>query len=88
MVDGRAVLATVAIDVPDTVQGTILARVDRLDQQARSVLQYAAVLGRHFSHELLKAVAGDGDLAPALDALGGRSSSSPRAPTTGRSSTH
>jgi len=65
VVDGVALLATVDVDVPDTVQGTILARVDRLDAPARSVLQHAAVLGRTFGHELLEEVVADGDLADA-----------------------
>jgi adenylate cyclase len=69
VVDGRAVLARIELDVPDTVQGTILARVDRLDPQARSVLQHAAVLGRSFSSELLEAVVGEGDLGEPLSAL-------------------
>jgi adenylate cyclase len=69
VVDGRAVLAKVALDVPDTVQGTILARVDRLDPRVRSVLQHAAILGRSFSHELLEAVCGNGTLDQALDTL-------------------
>ena len=69
VVDGSAVLATVDVDVPDTVQGTILARVDRLDARARSVLQHAAVLGRTFTTDLLEAVVGDGPLGDALAAL-------------------
>jgi adenylate cyclase len=69
VVDGAAVLAKVEVDIPDTVQGTILARIDRLDAAARSVLQHAAVLGRSFSADLLEAVAGDGDVTRALDDL-------------------
>jgi adenylate cyclase len=69
VVEGQVVLAKVALEVPDTVQGTILARVDRLDPRARSLLQNAAVLGRSFSHALLEGVAGDGDLSGTLEAL-------------------
>jgi len=69
VVDGTAVLAQVEVEIPDTVQGTILARVDRLDTGARAVLQHAAVLGRSFSGDLLDAVAGNGDIAGALDSL-------------------
>jgi len=69
VVDGQAVLARLEVEVPDTVQGTILARVDRLDAQARSVLQHAAVIGRNFSTDLLEAVVGTGDIRPHLDSL-------------------
>ena len=66
---GKAVLAKVEVEIPDTVQGTILARVDRLDQRTRSVLQHAAVLGRGSTTELLEAVVGDGTVAGDLAAL-------------------
>ncbi len=69
VVDGAAVLAAIEVDVPDTVQGTILARVDRLDTDARSVLQHASVLGRSFGHELLEEVVGNADLSTSLGAL-------------------
>jgi adenylate cyclase len=69
VVDGRVVLAKVELEIPDTVQGTVLARVDRLDPRARAVLQHAAVLGRSFSADLLEAVAGDGEVTDALEAL-------------------
>jgi len=54
--DGRATLADVDVDIPDTVQGTILARIDRLGRPDRQVLQYAAVVGRDFSSDLIEAV--------------------------------
>ena len=69
VVEGRAVLAKVEVDIPDTVQGTILARVDRLDLRTRSVLQHAAVLGRGSTTELLEAVVGDGAVSDELAAL-------------------
>jgi tetratricopeptide (TPR) repeat protein len=69
VVDGTAVLAKVEVEIPDTVQGTILARVDRLDARARAVLQHAAVLGRSFSSDLLTAVAGNGDVSRSLEDL-------------------
>ncbi len=67
--DGRAVLAKVEVEIPDTVQGTILARVDRLGGAERSVLQHAAVLGRSFSAELIGAVLDGGDAEKALQGL-------------------
>ena len=42
--------------VPDTVQGLIMARMDRLPEQHKRVLQTAAVLGREFALDLLRAV--------------------------------
>jgi class 3 adenylate cyclase/tetratricopeptide (TPR) repeat protein len=69
VVDGTAVLAKVEMDVPDTVQGTILARMDRLGPRERSLLHHAAVIGRSFSTELLEAVIGDDGVSSALDEL-------------------
>jgi adenylate cyclase len=59
VVDGVAVLAKVDVTIPDTVEGTILARVDRLGARERSVLQHAAVIGRTFSTTLIDAVMGE-----------------------------
>jgi class 3 adenylate cyclase/tetratricopeptide (TPR) repeat protein len=42
--------------VPDTVQGLIMARMDRLPEEHKRVVQTAAVLGREFPLELLGAV--------------------------------
>jgi tetratricopeptide (TPR) repeat protein len=69
VVDGTAVLAKVEVEIPDTVQGTILARVDRLDARARAVLQHASVLGRSFASDVLATVAGNGDVPASLDNL-------------------
>src|SRR5205807_10093084 len=41
--DGRAVLDSTEVDIPESVQGTILARVDRLQPAERGLLQRAAV---------------------------------------------
>jgi adenylate cyclase len=60
VVDGRAALATVELEVPDTVQGTILARIDRLEARERDVLHHAAILGRSFPVDLVEAVVGRG----------------------------
>ncbi len=40
-------------EVPDTVQGVLMARIDRLPEETRRVLQTASVLGREFSLGLL-----------------------------------
>jgi tetratricopeptide (TPR) repeat protein len=69
VVDGKAVLAKVELDIPDTVQGTILARIDRLASGERSVLQLAAVIGRTFPTDLLGDVAGNGEIGSTLEHL-------------------
>lgn len=53
-----------AWSVPETLQGLILARFDRLEPGQRRVLQVASVIGREFSLALLAGVLPD--LAPAL----------------------
>jgi tetratricopeptide (TPR) repeat protein len=40
--------------VPDTVQGVLMARIDRLPEEPKRLLQTASVLGREFSLSLLK----------------------------------
>ncbi|MDE2435388.1 MAG: hypothetical protein KGM49_03915, partial [Sphingomonadales bacterium] len=50
------------LEIPPTVRAVVAARIDRLPQQARHVLQYAAVMGMTFSEALLAETAG---LAPA-----------------------
>jgi class 3 adenylate cyclase len=46
------------VAIPDTLQGVIMARIDRLDHQAKRVLQVASVIGRNFSYKLLAQVLG------------------------------
>jgi len=46
------------IAVPGTLQGAILARLDRLTEDARQALQMAAVIGRRFQVEILRGLAG------------------------------
>lgn len=41
-------------EIPDTLQGVLAARIDRLTPEAKRVLQVAAVLGRQFSASLLE----------------------------------
>lgn len=45
-----------AIVVPDTVQGVLMARIDRLPEEMRKVLQTASILGREFSLRMLRAI--------------------------------
>ena len=56
--------------LPATLQGSLLARLDRLGA-VREIAQEAAVIGREFAYELLAAVSGRGDaeLPRGLDQL-------------------
>ena len=54
------------IDVPDTIQGVLSARIDRLPETHKRVLQTASVLGREFSPRLLGKI---WDGSGSLDAL-------------------
>ena len=44
------------VDVPETVEALLTARLDRLSPPARDLLQAAAVIGRTFSYQVLKMV--------------------------------
>ena len=44
--------------IPDTLQGVIMARVDRLDEDVKHVLKVASVIGRSFLFRVLAAIAG------------------------------
>jgi len=44
------------LDVPPTVHGVLAARIDRLPERERSLLQTAAVIGRKFTEPLLRRV--------------------------------
>jgi class 3 adenylate cyclase/tetratricopeptide (TPR) repeat protein len=57
------------VELPDTVENVVLARVDRLPPEAQEVLRAGAVLGRRFSLALLERVLGDAPAAGALSAL-------------------
>lgn len=50
------------LEVPRTLQGLIMARVDHLEERPRETLQYAAVIGRTFSRRLLDHVMADDNL--------------------------
>lgn len=54
-----------ALELPDTVEGTIRSRLDRMDPHSREVLCYASVIGREFDHDILAALRPDD---PQLDA--------------------
>jgi class 3 adenylate cyclase/tetratricopeptide (TPR) repeat protein len=52
--------------VPDTIQGIIMARLDRLGEQGKRAVQLASVIGRQFLKRLLARIAG---LTHELDGL-------------------
>jgi class 3 adenylate cyclase/tetratricopeptide (TPR) repeat protein len=59
------------IPLPKTVQAVIAARIDRLDDATKQVLEAAAVIGRELSHAILTRVCGlpDDDLLQAIQRL-------------------
>ena len=58
-----------AAGIPDTVQGVIMARLDRLPHSAKHLLQIASVLGREVSPKLLKRIRPAGDFDAELSEL-------------------
>ena len=57
--NGHVVLtrAVGTIDVPDTIQDVLVARLDRLADDARHAIQVASVIGREFALRLLERIA-------------------------------
>ena len=56
VIEGGKVVATRAIesaDVPETLQGVLAARIDRLTSETKRALQHAAVIGRIFQERVL-----------------------------------
>jgi len=46
------------IQVPDTVQGIIAARMDRLEESLKRIMQVASVIGREFAFRVLQSIMG------------------------------
>jgi predicted ATPase len=44
------------LSIPSTIQGVISARIDRLENKMKRILQEASVIGRAFLYELLKRI--------------------------------
>ncbi len=57
----RVVRGLAEVSVPDTIQGIIMARLDRLGEDGKRAVQLAAVIGRQFLLRLLDRVAGMAD---------------------------
>ena len=51
-----AVDEIIDIEIPDNLQSLLLARIDRLPEEARHVLRIASVIGRQFSVRILEQV--------------------------------
>jgi class 3 adenylate cyclase/tetratricopeptide (TPR) repeat protein len=60
MKDKQYVLARTPSDlqVPDTIQGIIAARIDRLEENLKRIMQVASVIGREFAFRILQAISG------------------------------
>ncbi|MCK4789524.1 MAG: guanylate cyclase, partial [Desulfobacteraceae bacterium] len=58
--DHQYVLSTKASDiqVPDTIQGIIAARMDRLEDNLKRTMQVASVIGRDFAYRILQTITG------------------------------
>jgi class 3 adenylate cyclase/tetratricopeptide (TPR) repeat protein len=68
----RATQAVEKVTVPDTIQGLINSRIDRLDENLKLVVRRAAVIGRAFLFRVLNAILEeDGELVGQLDQLQG-----------------
>lgn len=72
-VEGGVVVTAGPMDrfeLPDTVQGVLHARLDRLDEGLRRLLRYASVIGRDFSRDVLERALPDAEeLDAGLDRL-------------------
>jgi class 3 adenylate cyclase/tetratricopeptide (TPR) repeat protein len=66
----RSLLEHPDVLVPDTIQGVVMARIDRLPEEHKRLLQTASVLGREFSLQLLTRMWGQAEEpAPLLSDL-------------------
>jgi len=57
----RLTVGETAVQVPETVDEMLMARIDRLPEGAKGLLQLGAVIGREFSGELLRELSGVGE---------------------------
>jgi len=46
------------IEVPDTIQGIISARLDRVEESLKRIMQVASVIGREFAFRILQSITG------------------------------
>ncbi|NIS80066.1 MAG: AAA family ATPase [Anaerolineales bacterium] len=52
----RAIETIAEVGIPETLQGIVLARIDRLEDEVRRTLQMASVIGKSFLYRLLEAI--------------------------------
>jgi oligopeptide transport system substrate-binding protein len=52
----RVVAGLDAIGIPATLQGLLLARIDRLEEEVRTTLQMASVIGKSFLYRILESI--------------------------------
>jgi tetratricopeptide (TPR) repeat protein len=57
------------LELPDTIQGVLLSRIDRLGDASRRLLQSAAVIGREVDARLLREIWGESPLDPLVAEL-------------------
>jgi adenylate cyclase len=66
-----------AVEIPDTLHGLLLARIDQLPDSAKRSLRVASVIGRQFPvrvlERVLEATASPGSVGPSSTAAGDRS---------------
>lgn len=48
------------VEIPDNLQGLLLARIDRLPEEVKHTLRVAAVIGRQFQLRVLEQVLEEG----------------------------
>lgn len=58
----KAIKDIETIDIPDNLQGLLLARIDRLPEEVKHTLRVASVIGRQFSVQVLEEVLQQEDL--------------------------
>jgi len=46
------------IEVPDSIQGIIAARIDRVEENLKRIMQVASVIGREFAYRILQTITG------------------------------
>jgi len=49
------------VQIPNTIQGIIAARMDRLENNLKRTMQMASVIGRDFTYRILQTIAGIGE---------------------------
>jgi ABC-type transport system substrate-binding protein/class 3 adenylate cyclase len=63
----RAQALIAKVQIPDTLQALLLARIDRLHDDVKRTLQLAAVIGRSFLYRVLEAISAAENAARELD---------------------